>query len=169
MTWDWKKAMNVVDDSQAATLTGGEAARREGRQGAGPAVRSAAIAWQQADSGGLSQAGGAVKLVQESDHKCAFCHGRGRLGEASVCPVCSGTGMVHVEAPAARCAFCGGKGQVPPRSNLTCWVCKGKGLVAVTLPVKACPDCHGKGKKRCESLYCPRCKGIGVVALLDAV
>ena len=105
--------------------------------------------------------------MQESDHQCVFCHGRGLLAAASICPVCNSTGKVHVEAPAVRCAFCGGKGQMPPRSNLTCWVCKGKGLVAVDPPVKTCPDCRGKGKKPCESLYCPRCKGTGVVAFMD--
>ena len=166
MSWDWKKANGVGGDGTGAALAGGSEARRTpaGRKEfALPSgmQRVASIAWRTAGLGwGLP---GGVDLVDDGDHECPFCRGRGEVASGSLCPVCNGRKTLHVEPPAVRCAFCGGQGQMPPRSNLTCWVCKGKGLIPVTPPVQTCPDCQGRGKKPCETLYCPRCKGVGVV------
>jgi RecJ-like exonuclease len=168
MSWDWKKAMGVGEDSHQTALA---AAAVTGRQPAGPKKeprspgidRVASIAWRTAGVGNFGLPGVAVALLEECDHECVFCHGRGELASGSVCPVCNGRGKVHVAPPSVKCAFCGGQGQKPPRSNLTCWVCKGKGIVSVTPPVMTCPDCLGRGKKPCKTLYCDRCRGVGVV------
>ena len=168
MTWDWKKANGVGGDSAGAALAAGAAPRRSSSGTKGDALpqtteRVPSIAWRTGASGyGLP--GGGVTLLDECDHECPFCRGRGEVASGSVCPVCNGRKTVHVHPPSVRCAFCGGQGQMPPRSNLTCWVCKGKGLIPVTPPVQTCPDCQGRGKKPCQTLYCPRCKGVGVVA-----
>ena len=150
MSWDWKKALSVGDGPVAS---------------AGPARtdRSPSITWRSGLVGLATFGGDSVTLVAEADHDCPFCRGRGALAAASVCPVCNGKGKLHVTPPSVECAYCGGHGQMPPRSNMTCWVCKGKGLVTVWPPVQVCPDCQGRGKKPCESLYCPRCRGVGVV------
>jgi len=167
MSWDWKKAIGVGGDGLGATLAGGSGARRspagKKEQARPPGTeRVPSIAWR---TGGLGYGlpGSGVELVDDCDHECPFCRGRGEVANGSICPVCNGRKMVHVAPPSVRCAFCGGQGQMPPRSNLTCWVCKGKGLVPVMPPVQTCPDCRGRGKRPCESLYCPRCRGVGVV------
>ena len=118
--------------------------------------------------GNFGQPGGGIDLISDGERECPFCHGRGEIAAASICPVCNGRKNIYVKAPAVTCAFCGGQGQMPPRSNLTCWVCKGRGIVSVTPPVETCPDCQGRGKRPCESLYCPRCRGVGVVALVGS-
>ena len=167
MSWDWKKAIGISGPS-ATALEGSPGARRspagKGKEQARSTgtERMPSIAWR---AGGLrfGLPGGDVDLVDECDHECPFCRGRGEVANGSICPICNGRKTVHVEPPSVRCAFCGGQGQMPPRSNLSCWVCKGKGLVSVTPPVQICPDCQGRGKRPCESLYCPRCKGVGVV------
>jgi hypothetical protein len=186
MSWDWKKAIGVGGDSgvpatmhgggvplPGAALAGSPGARRspagKKEQARPPGTeRMPSIVWRPAGLGyGLPGSG--VELVDDCDHECPFCRGRGEVASGSICPVCIGRKMVHVEPPSVRCAFCGGQGQMPPRSNLTCWVCKGKGLVAVTPPVQTCPDCQGRGKRPCESLYCPRCRGVGVVPWTDGL
>jgi RecJ-like exonuclease len=173
MTWDWKKAIGAVGDCPSATLVSGSGARhatagtKEQSRPQGT-HRTPSISWR---TGGLGYGlpGNGVELLNECDHECPFCHGRGQIASGSVCPVCNGRKKIHVEPPSVRCAYCGGGGQMPPRSNMTCWVCKGKGLVAVTAPVKTCPDCQGRGKKPCQTLYCPRCKGVGVVPWSDGL
>jgi DnaJ-class molecular chaperone len=171
MSWDWKKALGVGEGKTGAALSSGVGSGRscgckkgETAPQSGERVRS--IAWRPAGLGGLSSASGTgcgVPLVEDRDHDCPFCRGRGELPGGSVCPICSGGKKVHVEPPSVRCAFCGGGGQMPPRSNLSCWVCKGRGLVPVTTPVQVCPDCQGRGRKPCESLYCAKCRGVGAV------
>ena len=167
MSWDWKKAIGVGGDCPRTALAGGPGTRRspvgKKEQARPPGTqRMASIAWRTAGPGyGLPGSG--VELVDDCDHECPFCRGRGVVASGSICPVCNGRKIVHVEPPSVRCAFCGGQGQMPPRSNLTCWVCKGKGLVPVTPPIQTCPDCQGRGKRPCESLYCSRCRGVGVV------
>lgn len=170
MSWDWKKAMSVADDTPGASLAGAVGAKRSpaaktsGSAAGGP-DRSASISWRPAGLGMLTAEGNSVELQHECEPACPFCRGRGELAGGSVCPVCNGDKKVHVTPPSVRCAFCGGQGQKPPRSNMSCWVCKGKGVIPVSGPVQTCPECGGKGKKACESLYCPRCRGVGVVAV----
>lgn len=173
MSWDWKTANGIGPDSAAGTMSAAGDKRpspdaKKGSARTPDTRRSASIAWRTAGWGsGLG--GGNVELVDECEHKCPFCRGRGEIASGSKCPTCNGRKTVHVEPPSVRCAFCGGQGQMPPRSNLSCWVCKGKGLIPVKLPVQACPDCQGKGKMQGKSLYCPRCRGVGVTALKDVL
>jgi Zn finger protein HypA/HybF involved in hydrogenase expression len=167
MSWDWKKAIGVKDLPQGAILTAGPGARRSRAGVKDPAPppgagRAPSIAWR-TGAAGYGLPGSSVVLVEDCDHPCPFCHGRGRFASGSICPVCNDRKTVHVEPPSVRCAFCGGQGQMPPHSNLSCWVCKGKGLISVAPPVQTCPDCQGRGKKPGQSLYCPRCRGVGVV------
>ena len=168
MQWDWKKLISVgaaVGNVSERSAPGGKSRQAPA---AGP-ERAAAIAWRPAGLGSTGMPGSTVALQEERTHPCPFCHGRGALPGGSLCPVCGGGGKVHVEPPSVPCAFCGGQGQMPPRSNLSCWVCKGKGLVPVTPPVLVCPDCQGRGKKPCQALYCPRCRGVGVVDMTDGL
>ena len=168
MSWDWKNAIGVGPDSAATTMSAVTDGHRspDGTKGQArpPGMqRAASIAWRTAARGsGLP--GGNIDLIDECEHECPFCRGRGTFAKGSLCPICNGRKMVHVEPPSVRCAFCGGQGQMPPRSNLSCWVCNGKGLIAVKPPVQICPDCQGKGKKPGGSLYCHRCRGVGVIA-----
>ncbi len=167
MSWDWKKAIGVADLAAGTILSGSPGPKRSPAKGKEPAsspgsARLPSIAWRTGGAGyGLP--GSSVELADECEHACPFCRGRGQSPSGSICPVCNGRKTVHVEAPSVRCAFCGGQGQMPPRSNMTCWVCNGKGRIAVTPPVQACPDCQGRGRKQGQSLYCRRCKGVGVV------
>ncbi len=166
MSWDWKTAIGTGPDSAAATISGGveNGSPETRRRAACPPdkQRPSSIEWRTAGWGsGLP--GGNVELVDECEHDCPFCRGRGEIASGSKCPVCAGRKKVHVTAPSVRCAFCGGQGQMPPHSNLSCWVCKGKGLITVKLPVQLCPECRGKGKQPGKSLYCPRCRGVGVI------
>ena len=172
MSWDWRKALQIVNTSTvAATVTGaasaGKAMSGGKRPHEGPNVnmRSGSIVWRTTGLGSFSGSGSLRgQLLEDREYDCPFCHGRGKVGGAGICPVCNGGKKVQVEPPAVKCAFCGGQGQVPARSNLTCWVCRGKGVVSVEPNVQTCPDCHGRGKRPCQSLYCPRCRGVGVVA-----
>jgi len=173
MGWDWKKALGP--EANVATPDGAPRAASKPAAGLVPTVatasggsRRASIAWRPGSAGGVEVSSRGVVLVMEPEQVCPFCHGRGEVAAGSVCPVCNGSGKTHVEVPAVRCAFCAGQGQMPPRSNLTCWVCKGKGLIFVRPPVEVCPDCQGRGRRPCESLYCPRCKGVGVVSSLTS-
>ncbi len=173
MSWDWKKAIDASLDSSVTALLGTGSSRRSPGGTKGQALppdmqRTASIAWRTAARGsGLP--GGSIDLIDECEHECPFCHGRGKFAQGSICPICNGRKTVHVEPPSVRCAFCGGRGQMPPHSNLSCWVCSGKGLIAVRPPVQTCPDCQGKGRKRGKSLYCPRCRGVGVVTFKDVM
>jgi hypothetical protein len=178
MNWDWQKALQIVIPSAAATAVTGVAAAGKARaagkrqdQGPQTIVRPSSIVWRTTGLGSLRPSGSggasAVPLLAEKQFDCPFCRGRGDLTSGGVCPVCNGAKKVRVEPPAVKCAFCNGQGQMPPRSNMSCWVCKGRGVVAVTAPVQSCPDCLGRGRKPCESLYCPRCRGVGVVAAQD--
>jgi DnaJ-class molecular chaperone len=166
MSWDWKKALG--QDAGPGAMKGPAAKHSHGGKGHSAGAfagdRTSSIAWRPSLAGGEGLPGSLVDLLAEDEHECPFCRGRGEVASASVCPVCSGKGKVRVEAPAVRCAYCGGQGQMPPRSGLTCWVCKGRGLVAVSATAHTCPDCQGRGRRPCESLYCPRCHGVGVVA-----
>jgi DnaJ-class molecular chaperone len=139
--------------------------RKRQQEGPNANMRPSSIVWRTTGLGNARWAGSLhTQVLEDREYGCPFCRGRGEVASGSICPVCSGGGKVQVEPPAVKCAFCNGQGQVPPRSNLTCWVCKGRGLVSVTPPVQTCPDCQGRGRKPCESLYCPRCRGVGVVA-----
>jgi RecJ-like exonuclease len=168
MNWDWQKALQIVNTSSVATAgVGGAAAKRKSGD-AGAGMRPSSIVWRTTGMASARLAGASdVQLLMEKEYDCPFCRGRGDLTNGGVCPVCSGGKQVHVAPPAVKCAFCGGQGQMPPRSNMSCWVCKGKGLVAVHGPVQICPDCQGRGKRPCESLYCPRCRGVGAIARVD--
>ena len=171
MSWDWSKANNATLDSAAIALsgTGSSSLASGGTQGLvlpPDKQRTASIAWHTATRGaGLLSNN--VDLIDEREHGCPFCHGRGKFAQGSICPICNGRKTVHLEPPSVRCAFCGGQGQMPPHSNLSCWVCNGKGLIAVRPPMQTCPDCRGKGRKRGKPLYCPRCHGKGVIALKE--
>ena len=187
MSWDWRKALQIVNTSAAAATATGAASTGKalsGRKGqqegsntnrgpqtrclAGDPLRSGSIAWRTMGLGNFVDSGSfRGQLLEDREYDCPFCHGRGKVAGAGICPICNGGRKVQVEPPAVKCAFCGGQGQVPARSNLSCWVCKGKGIVSVTPPVQTCPDCQGRGKKPCESLYCPRCRGVGVVTAHD--
>lgn len=164
MSWDWKNLLNVSEPPAGPGGVKRPARPRPSLADGAGRIRTASIAWSVV---GPSRAGtgGGVALIEDAQSPCPFCRGRGEIAGGSVCPVCNGSGEVRVEPPAVRCAFCGGKGQMPPRSNLSCWVCNGKGLVPVAGPVQTCPECQGRGKKPCESLYCRRCRGVGVVPL----
>ncbi|MCY2931185.1 MAG: hypothetical protein NTV86_17190 [Planctomycetota bacterium] len=169
MNWDWKKANGAKADSRGESMGVGPRPKRSpagGRlaRGIPGSERTASITWRPGGLGAVSLAESGVALREEGEHECPFCRGRGAVAGASVCPVCNGAGTVRVDGPAVRCAFCGGHGQMPPRSHLTCWVCNGKGFAPVTLPVQVCPDCQGRGKRPCATLYCPRCRGIGVTS-----
>lgn len=169
MSWDWRKALQVVEPSAAAAAVAGAASAGKGQQ-EGPTanMRPSSIVWRTTGLGNLRSSGSLEgQLLAEKEYDCPFCRGRGEVASGSICPVCNGGKKVQVEPPAVKCAFCNGQGQVPARSNLSCWVCNGKGVVSVTPPVQTCPDCHGRGKKPCESLYCPRCRGVGVVTAHD--
>ena len=48
---------------------------------------------------------------------------------------------------------------------MTCPVCGGQGKVSVKEPVQICPSCRGRGRKPGATLYCARCKGLGVVSV----
>jgi len=168
MSWDWKKAIGVGTDSAATAIStaGGKRKTSDGKKGQvrQPGMqRTASIAWR-TTGWGSGLLCGDVELNDDCEHECPFCRGRGEVASGSICPVCNGRKTVQVEPPSVRCAFCGGQGQKPLRSNLSCWVCKGKGFITVRPPVQVCPDCQGKGKRPCESLYCPRCHGVGVIA-----
>ena len=172
MSWDWQKALRTATPSAAATAVTGVATAGPAPTGKRPPAgtetsrRSSSIVWRTAGRDSLrSQGSDAALLLMEKQYPCAFCRGRGQLPSGGVCPICGGTGKVHVQPPAVKCAFCNGQGQMPPRSNMSCWVCQGRGIVAVTAPVQVCPQCLGRGKKRCASLYCPRCRGVGVVTV----
>ncbi|MGD1276769.1 MAG: hypothetical protein ABR964_06050 [Tepidisphaeraceae bacterium] len=168
MNWDWKKAMGVGDGPQGTTATACTASRhgsgdKKQKVQTSGSERSPSIVWRPGGPGGAGLYGGAVPMIEDPERDCIFCRGRGTLANGSICPVCNGRVKVQVQPPAVRCAFCDGQGQMPPRSHLTCWVCNGKGFVPVTPPVQTCPDCQGRGKRPCESLYCSRCRGVGVV------
>ena len=175
MSWDWRKALQMANPSAAATAVTGVASAGKvtsagKRQQEGPNVnlRTSSIVWRTTGLGTLRSSGSFKgPLLAEKEYDCPFCRGRGELTSGGVCPVCNGGKKVRVEPPAVKCAFCNGQGQMPPRSNMSCWVCKGKGIVSVEAPVQTCPDCQGRGKKPCESLYCSRCRGVGVVAAHD--
>lgn len=172
MGWDWRKALQIGEPSAATATAPGAASagkamsgRKRPQEGLNANMRSGGIVWRTTGLGNARWAGSLhTQVLEDREYDCPFCRGRGKVAGASICPVCNGGKKVHVEPPAVKCAFCNGQGQVPPRSNLTCWVCKGRGLVSVTPPVQTCPDCQGRGRKPCESLYCPRCRGVGVVA-----
>jgi DnaJ-class molecular chaperone len=172
MSWDWHKALQIVNPSAAATAVTGVASAgkatssSKGQQECpGANSRPSSIVWRTAGQGSLRSSWSCeVPLLTEKEYDCPFCRGRGDLASGGVCPICNGGTKVRVEPPAVKCAFCNGQGQMPPRSNMSCWVCKGKGIVSVTAPIQTCPDCLGRGKKPCASLYCARCRGVGVVA-----
>ena len=170
MTWNWQKTLGGFDHSAATAATdtgsaGKALSKPKGRRaGPGTNVRPSSIIWRTAGLGNHRWADGlCTQVLDAPEYECPFCHGRGELASGNICPVCNGDGKVHVQPPAVKCAFCNGQGQVPPRSNLTCWVCKGRGLVSVVPPIQTCPDCQGRGRKPCASLYCNRCRGVGVV------
>jgi len=172
MVWDWNSALGVEDNragSPAAKVA--ERAKKHSKAGkpcqvniseirraTGP-VWSMASVYNEEWPGNLS-----IELLDAEEYKCVFCRGTGKVTGSGKCPVCSGAGKVQISPPAVRCAFCSGRGQVPINSNLTCSVCKGKGIVPISGPVELCPDCRGRGKKPCTSLYCHRCRGVGVIA-----
>jgi len=172
LSWDWRKALQVVEPSAAAATAAGAASagktlsdRKRRQEGPNANMRPSSIVWRTTGLGNLRSSGSFEgQLLAEKEYDCPFCRGRGELTGGGVCPICNGGKKVRVEPPAVKCAFCNGQGQMPPRSNMSCWVCKGRGVVSVTPPVQTCPDCHGRGKKPCESLYCSRCRGVGVVA-----
>lgn len=169
MSWDWKKAIGADDTAAGSILTKSfganlPAAKRVAPPSSGQG-RSPIISWRSAGVTNLTGFGSSVALEDQAEHDCPFCHGCGKFAGASICPVCAGSGKIRVEPPAVRCAFCGGHGQMPPRSHMTCWVCGGRGLVSVRPPVQTCPDCQGRGRRPCQSLYCPRCRGVGVITL----
>jgi DnaJ-class molecular chaperone len=175
MAWNWKTALGVAADS--ASVPGGAlaappvvSASRDAPEitracgvAPGDSPRSVGMVWRPRNGGGSAPAGDpSGMLLHAEERPCVFCGGRGKAS-GGLCPVCNGKGSVHVQPPAVACAFCKGRGKMPPNSNLTCWVCNGKGVVAVSPPIELCPDCHGKGRRPCESLPCPRCRGIGVI------
>ena len=168
VNWDWKKAMGAGDGPQGTSASAYTASKhgcgeKKQKVQTSGTERVPSIAWRPGSAGGARLYGGDVPMIEDFEQDCIFCHGRGTLASGSICPVCNGRPKMHVQPPAVRCAFCDGQGQMPPRSNLTCWVCNGKGFVPVTPPVQTCPDCQGRGRRPCESLYCQRCRGVGVV------
>ena len=166
MSWDWRKALQIVNTSAAATATGAASAGKAQQEGPNANMRPSSIVWRTTGLGNFGGSGSLRgQLLEDREYNCPFCHGRGKVASASICPVCHGGKKVQVEPPAVKCAFCNGQGQAPARSSLTCCVCRGKGVVSVEPNAQTCPDCHGRGKRPCESLYCPRCRGVGVVTL----
>jgi len=169
MSWNWKKAIGADDTAAGSILTKSFGANQPASKRVAPPSsgngRSPIISWRSAGVANLGTFGSPVALVEQAEHDCPFCHGVGKFGGASICPVCAGKGKIHVEPPAVKCAFCGGQGQMPPRSHMTCYVCSGRGLVSVRPPVQTCPDCQGRGRRPCQSFYCPRCRGVGVIIL----
>jgi RecJ-like exonuclease len=171
MSWDWRKALQIVNTSAAAATATGAAsagkalsARKGQQEGSNTNTRSGSIVWRTMGLGNFGGSGSLQgQLLEDREYDCPFCHGRGKAAGAGICPVCNGVKKVQVEPPAVKCAFCGGQGQVPARSNLTCSVCRGNGVVSVEPNVQTCPDCQGRGRKPCQSLYCTRCRGVGVV------
>ena len=171
MAWNWKSALGIEETTASPAAKVAERARKHSQAGnpcqanTSEVRRATGPVWSRADVRSAEWPGSlSVELLDSEEYKCAFCRGTGRLAGSGKCPVCSGTGNVQISPPAVRCAFCSGRGQVPLNSNLTCWVCKGKGLVPVSGPVQVCPDCRGRGRKPCKSLYCHRCRGVGVIA-----
>ena len=169
MTWDWKKALQSVEDFAQA-----DPRQRRGKGSAGPKGAAfngegrASVTWRQASARGAQIAAGkAVSLLQAQQHDCGYCRGKGQVSNRGPCLICHGSGKVKAGPPAIRCAYCRGRGQVPPNSHLACSVCKGKGVVAVAEPVLCCPACRGLGKKPGQALSCPHCGGTGVVARYD--
>ena len=134
-----------------------QSGRKERQEGFDANARSGSIVWRATGLGSFDGSGSfRGQLLDDREYDCPFCHGRGKVAGASVCPVCNGSRKVQVEPPAVNCAFCGGHGQVPARSNLTCWVCKGKGVVSVEPPVRTCPDCQGRGKEAWRVALLPK-------------
>ena len=172
MTWDWKKATHAKNRSSIEcsvnSVSAGKVPSATGTQkrpGSSGSKGLEGMVWRPAGvTGGPSPGASFDALVYEDEFECVFCAGRGELANGGLCPVCNGGKKVHVPGPVVRCAFCKGQGQMPPRSNMTCWVCKGRGVVHVTPPVELCPECRGRGRRPCETLYCSRCKGVGVIA-----
>ena len=169
MAWNWKTALGAAADPPGASPTGAVAAPAfapsalAGGEALADGPRPAGMVWRPRSGGGTAPAGDPSGLLLHADTRpCVFCGGRGKAS-GGLCPVCNGKGSVQVQPPVVACAFCKGRGKMPPNSNLTCWVCNGKGVVAVSPPIELCGDCHGKGRRPCESLPCPRCRGIGVV------
>ena len=119
------------------------------------------------DGTGNSRAAGpgarAGKVLQEGTWPCGFCRGKGERPAGARCPVCHGTGLIHLSPPVARCAFCKGRGEEKVRSGVTCTVCRGKGYVEVAPSATVCAGCRGTGKEKNNKLPCLGCKGKGLV------
>jgi DnaJ-class molecular chaperone len=161
MAWNWKTALGAAAAPAFAAASAPSAPA--GGEALADCPRSAGMVWRPRSGGGTAPAGDPSGLLLHAETRpCVFCGGRGKAS-GGLCPVCNGKGSVQVQPPVVACAFCKGRGKMPPNSNLTCWVCNGKGVVAVSPPIELCGDCHGKGRRPCESLPCPRCRGVGVV------
>jgi len=106
-------------------------------------------------------------VLYGTTYKCAFCRGEGERPAGTACPVCRRAGVAFLEPPVVTCGYCRGRGEVPRGSGMTCPVCSGRGRVSVKEPVQTCPSCRGRGRKPGATLYCARCKGLGV-APVDA-
>jgi DnaJ-class molecular chaperone len=98
---------------------------------------------------------------------CAFCRGTGLdpfgiMSRISTCCVCSGSGVVLVQAPHVPCAHCRGSGAV---KTLTCTVCGGKGVITLPdIPVVICMECRGTGDDAsAPAMGCLKCRGLGFV------
>jgi DnaJ-class molecular chaperone len=170
MAWNWKTALGTAADSGGPAFAPGLApGASEGAEALTDGPRPVGMVWRPRSGGGSAPAGDAAGMLLHAESRpCVFCGGRGKAS-GGLCPVCNGKGSVQVCPPAVACAFCKGRGKMPPNSNLTCWVCNGRGVVAVSPPIELCPDCHGKGRRPCESLPCPRCRGVGVVGAASPV
>ncbi|GAG51106.1 unnamed protein product, partial [marine sediment metagenome] len=46
--------------------------------------------------------GRAAKVLQEGTWPCGFCRGKGERPAGAKCPVCHGTGLIHLSPPVAR-------------------------------------------------------------------
>ena len=176
MGWDWRKALQLATPSAATVAAPG--AVSAGKAMSGRKRHRKAECEHAFGQHRLAHDGSWECQVGRQPHTKCWRTGNtnARSAEAGAkwpaaasAPSATAERWCTWNRPRCRCAFCEGQGQMPPRSNLTCWVCKGKGLVPVTPPVQTCPDCQGRGKRPCESLYCPRCRGVGVVTWSDGL
>jgi molecular chaperone DnaJ len=73
--------------------------------------------------------GTTVRLHINRYRACAVCHGKGGVGQETVCPECKGTGA-------------GTKAMGAMRFNVTCPRCHGKGRL-----IQSCSACNGEGRR----------------------
>ena len=152
MDWDWK----AVRDNRASAADGAVDPQTAGRDS-----RAASPRLARPDVPPIGT------LLDVTTYECAFCRGEGEKPAGTACPVCRRSGVAILEPPVVTCGYCRGRGEVPRGSSMTCPVCGGPGKVSVRGPVQICPSCRGRGRKPGATLYCARCKGLGV-APIDA-